>query len=83
MKGVVNKKFDQNKDLAVKLVATGIKVLKEATTDTLFGIGASLHSKEVRDGTYNGQNKMGKILMMKRNQLTNEKNIRPVGNLNT
>lgn len=79
MKEIIDRKFDQNSELAEKLLATGDRVLKEATNDALFGIGASIHSRAIRDKTYNGQNEMGKILMEKRTRLAVEKDAQLVG----
>ena len=79
MKETIDEKFDQNKHLAKKLIDTGDKMLKEATKNTFFGIGAMLHSREVREDSYNGQNKMGKLLMSKRRQLATDQHAKLVG----
>lgn len=54
MRKVVYEKFDQNKDLLDKLLATGdVEIIEASKTDSFWGIG--------RDGK--GQNMLGKILM--------------------
>lgn len=69
---VVELKFAQNPDLCEKLIATGDKTLYEATNNNYYGIGATLHSREIRDMTFRGENKLGKALMAKRSALRNE-----------
>lgn len=59
MTKVIDLKFTQNKKLALKLIDTGDLSLHEATKNSFFGIGASLHSKELRDRAYKGLNKLG------------------------
>lgn len=66
MTGIINLKFDQNPDIAKLLIETGDLQLNEATSNTFFGIGAMLHSREIPDKSYRGQNKLGMILMAKR-----------------
>lgn len=73
MEKVIDMKFEQHSYLADKLIATGDRTLKEATSNMYFGIGASLHSREVRDGTYKGQNRLGHILMAKRSEMVNKR----------
>lgn len=65
----INDKFDQNAELAVLLRETGTLRLCEATRNQYYGVGASLHSREIRDGTHTGQNKLGAILEAKRDRL--------------
>lgn len=66
MKDVIDCKFDQNADLAKKLMATGTTPLNEATRNSFFGIGVNLHAREINDKSYRGQNKLGHILANKR-----------------
>lgn len=70
---IINKKFDQNPDLADMLLATGNRKLNEATNNTYYGIGATLHSKALRDRAYSGLNKLGEVLVSKRNKLREAK----------
>ena len=69
MEEVVHHKFDQNSDLADLLIATGTLNLSEATANSYFGVGATLHSREVRDGTHTGLNRLGLILEAERDAL--------------
>lgn len=69
LEDTVSEKFDQNKMLAEKLLLTGEKPLYEATTNRYYGIGAALHSREVRDKNHTGLNKLGKALESKRQSL--------------
>lgn len=71
MTKIIDLKFNQNKCLADLLRNTGDKILNEATSNMYFGIGATLHSREIKDKSYKGLNKLGQILMSKREQLTN------------
>lgn len=69
MKRAVDLKFDQNPDLAEFLVNTRDYTLHEATTDTYFGTGAMLNSREMRNRQFIGHNILGKILEAKRESL--------------
>ena len=69
---VLNAKFTQNKDLAANLIATGDKKLHEATASSYYGIGAGLHSRQVRDGTHTGENKLGHALQKLRTELNGQ-----------
>lgn len=69
MERVVAAKFDQNPDMATKLLATGNMNLNEATHNDHFGIGATLLSKDIKDKGYRGTNKLGQILVSKRASL--------------
>jgi predicted NAD-dependent protein-ADP-ribosyltransferase YbiA (DUF1768 family) len=70
---IIGQKFDQNVGLGDLLFNTGNKRLNEATTNNYFGIGASLHSRAVRDMSYKGQNKLRQVLMAKRDQLRRDR----------
>lgn len=69
MEGVLEQKYQQNPDLAKRLINTGELTLHEATTNTFYGIGATLHSRELRDMSYKGQNKLGLALQELRGKL--------------
>lgn len=69
MDAILDQKFDQNPHLKDQLLATGSLTLHEATTNAYFGIGATLHSKELRDKSYKGMNKLGLALQAKRDGL--------------
>ena len=73
MEITINLKYDQNPHLAELLLDTKDLKLNEATGNTFFGIGASLHSKALRDRSYGGLNKLGEILENKRSELRNSK----------
>lgn len=66
MEEAINRKFDQNPDLADKLLSTGEMNLNEATHNVVFGIGVTLLAKEIKDKSYRGANKLGTILVKKR-----------------
>lgn len=70
---VVNEKYEQNPELAELLRKTGEKQLLEATNNSFYGIGATLQSREIRDKSYRGMNKLGIMLMAKRDELNNRK----------
>lgn len=74
LKQVLDLKFDQNMDLAKKLIHTGKLTLHEATPNAYYGIGAALHSRELRNCQYTGLNKLGYALMDKRSRLIAEAN---------
>lgn len=67
--GVIDQKFDQNPVLADMLVATGHIKLNEATNNTYYGVGATLHSRALRDRSYRGINKLGQVLAAKRDSI--------------
>ena len=69
----IDEKFRQNKQLIELLLSTGDARLNEATTNAYYGIGANLHSREVRDKSYKGLNKLGLTLMKKRNDIRAER----------
>lgn len=69
MTEVINIKFEQNPELSERLLNTGTANLYETTMNTFFGIGATLHSREVRDMSFKGLNKLGNILQIKRDEL--------------
>lgn len=69
MELVIREKFNQNPHLTKQLLATGNLILNEATTNSYFGIGATLHSRNIKDKSYSGQNKLGHLLAAKRQEL--------------
>lgn len=69
MEKALSLKFHQNKELAKLLINTGNLTLHEATKNGFFGIGATLHSKELRDRAYKGLNKLGVALQELRSKL--------------
>lgn len=70
---VVGLKFDQNPLLADKLIKTGDAGLHEATHNLYYGIGAHLHSREIKEKSYKGENRLGLILAEKRASLIAER----------
>lgn len=72
MKTTLDLKFGQNPQLAKQLLDTGDAPLHEATKNGYFGIGATLHSKELRDRAYKGLNKLGGALQELRDRLRNQ-----------
>lgn len=77
MSKVVAAKFDQNPHLADMLLKTGDIKLNEATNNMHFGIGVNLHAREIKDKAYQGENKLGHILMKLREAIkTTRSNMR-------
>lgn len=74
MQQAITEKFAQNNELAKKLINTGNAKLFEATSNSFFGIGATLHSREVRDMSFKGLNKLGDLLQAKRAELVSSLN---------
>lgn len=66
---VVLNKFSQNKELAIKLVATGNMKLYEATRCPYWASGLTLSSNEWAKGFIPGQTRLGDILMRVRDEL--------------
>ena len=66
------KKFQQNPDLAKKLIATGTCELVEATPCKKWGAGATLSSNVLKKHEWTGENRHGKILMTVRAKLIRE-----------
>lgn len=73
MEEVVDAKFDQNQDLAEKLLNTGDIPINEATHNDHFGIGVTLLAHEIKDKSYRGSNILGKLLVAKRTTLKTAK----------
>lgn len=69
MRRALDAKFDQNPNLADMLLKTGDRPLNEATTNMHFGIGVGLHSNDIRDKAYRGENKLGLLLVSKRTSI--------------
>ena len=72
---LMDEKFDQNDDLAGKLISTGKLTLHEVTANSFYGIGAALHSREMRNNQFTGMNKLGHALMEKRDKMTASRDI--------
>lgn len=72
LRKVIDLKFKQNPEIAKKLIQTRQFSLHEATTNSYYGIGAALNSKELRNKQFNGENKLGKVLEEKRAELNRE-----------
>lgn len=66
LRTIIDMKFDQHKELTNMLLNTGNLQLHEATTNAFYGIGATLHSRDLRDGRYAGLNRLGLMLQKKR-----------------
>lgn len=62
MRHIVTEKFKQHKSLRDKLLATGQDNLIEASLDSFWGAKATLTSKSIKDGSWEGANTLGKIL---------------------
>lgn len=56
-------KYVQNPHLVESLLSTGERILQEATTSSIWGIGAGIRSKSARENTATGDNLLGQILM--------------------
>lgn len=69
MKMIILNKFTQNRDLALKLIATGNIRLIEATRCPYWGAGLTLSSRDWGKGFFPGQNKLGEIIMQVRDEL--------------
>lgn len=63
-------KFEQNPDLAIALVSTGMQQLCEATTDMFFGCGVGLQSAKWSKMDCPGENVAGRIVMKARGVLS-------------
>ena len=72
LKTTLNEKLNQNPHLINLLLSTGDVKLNEATSSAYYGIEATLHSREVRDKSYRGVNKLGLALMDIRSTLREE-----------
>lgn len=66
---VMDLKFDQHPELALMLINTKKLKLCEATNSQFYGIGATLHSRNMRDKSFTGLNKLGLALHQKREGL--------------
>lgn len=63
MKSVLQHKFDQNKQLRIKLINTGRLRLQECSTDTYWGTGQGLDSPNwIKSYNYKGLNRLGHLL---------------------
>ena len=71
MKSALLAKFTQNDHLRLKLEATGDCGLVETTRDPFWGAGVTMSSPSLRNNTWNGKNKLGKLLVEIRSHLKN------------
>lgn len=69
MLSILHNKYEQNQELATKLVNTGQKQLHEATGDHKWSTGAELASKTLLNSEWKGQDLMGKLLETVRTDL--------------
>ena len=58
---IVYQKAVENSEIKEKLLATGNRKLHEATRSVTLGIRAGLHSKQAREGTWQGKDILGQI----------------------
>lgn len=73
LRAIIDMKFDQNPQLAIRLIKTRDLTLHEATNNSFYGIGAALNSREMRNKQFTGQNKLGAALEDKRTRLIAER----------
>lgn len=66
---IVLNKFTQNKELALKLIATGNTRLIEATKCPYWGAGLTLNARDWNKGYFPGQNRLREIIMKVRDEL--------------
>ena len=69
MREVLDAKFSQNKEVRSRLMSTWGLYLIEGSSDRYWGAGKRLYSKDLMDGNWNGQNKLGEMLVELRNDL--------------
>lgn len=69
MLNILQNKYQQNPELATKLVNTGQRQLHEATSDNKWSTGAELASKTLLNSDWKGQDIMGKLLETVRSDL--------------
>lgn len=79
MRDIMKLKFEQNPHLIDMLIATGDRILQEATTDATWGIGAGIRSKAAKENTAKGTNLLGNILMQLRLKLGAKRSIAESG----
>ena len=72
MHDIVKAKFIQNEEIKQKLLTTKAALFIEATRDTYWGAGATLNSKEIREGSWAGTNTLGNTLVQVRRELRAE-----------
>ena len=69
MREILDAKFSQNADIRGKLMETYGLYLIEGSTDGYWGAGKRLYSKELLEGRWNGQNRLGEMLVELRTDL--------------
>ena len=60
---IINAKFSQNKDIRKKLMSTWGLYLIEGSTNGYWGAGKRLYSKDLMEGNWYGENKLGVMLV--------------------
>ena len=63
MKEILDAKFSQNPMIRKKLMDTWGLYLIEGSTDGYWGAGKRLYSKDLMEGSWYGQNKLGEFLV--------------------
>ena len=69
MREILDAKFTQNVDIRKKLLETTGLYLIEGSTDGYWGAGKRLYSADLMEGRWNGQNKLGEMLVDLRTDL--------------
>ena len=83
MRDVLNAKFRQNPQLADYLCSLKGKPLIEGSWDKFWGSGAPLNSDQLRNGTWTGQNQLGKLLTELKEDLIRERASKSIANTHT
>ena len=73
MRGLLYAKFTQHEKLGYYLCSTKGKKLIEGSTDDYWGAGVPLHSKEMAEGSWDGRNELGRLLVSIRKELLQER----------
>ena len=72
MKSALLAKFSQNVTLQQKLEATANLTLVETTRDHFWGAGVTMNASALMNGTWSGQNTLGKLLAEVRSYFKNK-----------
>ena len=64
MEGLIEAKFDQVKEFCKEVIASGTKLLMEATPDTFWGIGAFACDTDPNIELLKGNNVLGWLIMV-------------------
>ena len=81
MRDILNAKFRQNPHLADYLCSFKGKPLIEGRWDKFWGAGAPLNSEQLRNGTWTGQNQLGKLLTELKEDLIRERAVKNTAKL--